>query len=235
MIEPANTVRQSNLKTWALDDRPREKMMLKGRAALSDAELLAIIMGSGNREETVVDLAKRILQDVQGNWHELARLNIKDLCKYKGIGEAKAISIITTLEIGKRRASQMALVKPKITGSQTAFEMLHPLMSDLSTEEFYIMFLNQANKVIVIERVSSGGIASTIVDSRVIFSKALENKATSIIAAHNHPSGNLKPSSADKRITQDIKAAGELLHIPLLDHLIITQTEYLSFADEGLL
>ncbi|MGI9525947.1 MAG: RadC family protein [Weeksellaceae bacterium] len=224
-----------NLKSWAEDDRPREKMILKGKAALSDAEHLAIIMGSGNKDETAVDLAKRVLQDVQGNWHELARLSISELCQYKGIGEAKAISIITALEIGKRRAQQMALVKPNITSSESAFALLHPLMSDLTTESFYVIYLNQGNRVIKIEQISGGGIAATLVDIRVIFSLALEKKATSIIVSHNHPSGNLNPSKSDKKITEQIKEAGEMLQIPLLDHLIITQTEYLSFADEGIL
>lgn len=224
-----------SIKSWALDDRPREKMMLKGKGALSDAELLAIIMGSGNKKETAVDLAKRILSDVKNNWHELGRLDISELCEYKGIGEAKAISIITALEIGRRKATQLALEKPKITESKKAFEILHPLMADLSTEEFYVIFLNQANKVISVDKISTGGITSTVVDVRMVFIKALEKKATAIIVSHNHPSGNLTPSMADKRLTTELRKAGDLLNIRLLDHLIITQTEYLSFADEAML
>lgn len=227
--------KSNNIKSWAEDDRPREKMILKGKSALSDAELLAIIMGSGNREETAVDLAKRILLDVENNWHELSRLSIDRLCEYKGVGEAKAISIITALEIGSRKAQQIALERPKVTGSKSAFAILHPMLGDLSTEEFWVMFLSQSNKVISVERISSGGISQTIVDNRIVFKKALEKTATSIIVAHNHPSGNLNPSKEDIALTKKIKEAGRVLDVQLLDHLILTQTEYFSFADENIL
>lgn len=225
----------TSLKSWAEDDRPREKLMLKGKAALSDAELLAIIMGSGNRNETAVDLAKRMLADVGNNWHQLARLGLSDLCKYKGIGEAKAIGIITALEIGSRKSLQLALEKPKITSSQKCFEVLQPYMADLNIEEFWAIFLNQKNDVISIEKQSVGGISGTAVDHRLLFKSALEKHATSIIIAHNHPSGNLKPSKSDKEITRLIKESGRILNIHLLDHLIISTTDYYSFADHEVL
>lgn len=228
---PGSSQHANNIKSWAEDDRPREKMMLKGKAALSDAELLAIIMGSGNREQTAVDLAKQILADVENNWHELARLTLHELCQYKGIGEAKAISIITALEIGSRKAHQLALEKPEVRGSKSAFNILQPMMADLTMEEFWVIFLNSSNKVISIEKISNGGIAQTLVDKRIIFKKALEKMATAIIVAHNHPSGNLKPSESDLSLTQSIKDAGKLLNITLLDHLILSQTAYYSFAD----
>lgn len=224
-----------SLKSWAEDDRPREKLMLKGKAALSDAELLAIIMGSGSREETVVDLAKRILRDYQNNWHELGRLNMKDLCKYKGVGEAKAISIITALEIGRRKAKQLALDKPKIIGSYSVFEVFRPIMADLQVEEFWVMFLSKSNKVLSVDKMSLGSIDKTLVDQRVIFKKAIEMYAVSIILAHNHPSGNENPSRADKELTQKMKKAGEILDIQVLDHLIITPNKYYSFADKGIM
>lgn len=223
------------LNQWAEDDRPREKLMAKGIISLSDAELLAIIMGSGSRNETAVDLAKRILADHKNNWHELARLNINELKKYKGIGEAKAICIITALEIGKRRNLQKATEKPTIKGSQNAFDLLHPRIADLPVEEFWAVFLSQSNRVISTEKISSGGIVGTTIDTRTLFKRALELYATSIIVAHNHPSGGLGPSFQDKAVTQRIKNAGEILNITLLDHLIITQTGYFSFADEKLL
>ncbi|MDG4950302.1 DNA repair protein RadC [Weeksellaceae bacterium KMM 9724] len=222
-----------SLKNWAEDDRPREKLMLKGKASLSDAELLAIIMGSGNKEETAVDLAKRILNDVQNNWHELSRLSLKQLMNYKGIGEAKAISIITALEIGNRKSLQFALEKPKVTSSSEVFDVLRPHLADLNVEEFWVMFLNQANKVISIERVSSGGISYTLADPRLIFRTALEKFATAIIVAHNHPSGNIKPSEQDIRLTKKLVECGQILDVAVLDHLIVTQKDYFSFRDEN--
>ncbi|MDO5510500.1 MAG: DNA repair protein RadC [Weeksellaceae bacterium] len=225
---------QSNaIKSWAEDDRPREKLLLKGRNALSDAELLAIIMGSGSRGESAVSLAKRILTDHQNNWHELAKCEVSELCQYTGIGEAKAISIITALEIGRRRAGQNIKEKVKITSSNTVFEIMNPLLGDLGVEEFWAIYLNQANKVLLKEKISQGGISQTVVDQRRILRKALEKSATAIIIAHNHPSGNLTPSPMDIQITEKIKQSAELMDIKLLDHLIITQTAYYSFADEG--
>ena len=230
-LPPNNTF--TPLNHWAEDDRPREKLMLKGKAALSDAELLAIIMGSGSRNETAVDLAKRILKDYKNNWHELAKLNVTELKKYKGIGEAKAIGIITTLEIGRRRALQNTIEKPVIKSSRSAYEILNPLLGDLPIEEFWVLFLSQSNKVIGKEKMSSGGISGSLVDVRMVFKRALELYATGIIVSHNHPSGNLSPSPQDISLTQKLKQAGEILEIQVLDHLIITQTDYFSFADDN--
>lgn len=224
-----------SIKFLAEDDRPREKFLLKGKNALSDAELLALIMGSGNREESAVELGQKILQSVGNNWHNLSLLQISDLIKFKGIGEAKAISIATALEIGRRRAAQEVPQKIKISNSKESFQVLSPFLSDLQTEEFWVLFLNQSNKVIGKTRLSSGGINQSIVDIRVLFKNALEQFATGIIVAHNHPSGNLQPSEADLKITKQISEAGKILNIQLLDHLIITQNSYLSFADENLL
>ena len=224
---------QKSIKNWAEDDRPREKLLLNGKRALSDSELLAIIMGSGSREESAVDLAKRILQSVSNNWHNLSRLSVKDLCKFKGIGTAKAVSIIAAMEIGRRRAAQAHEEKPKITSSVDAFTILRSLIGDLQVEEFWVLFLNQANFVIHKEQISKGGISQTAVDVRIILKIALEEMATGIILAHNHPSGNLKPSKADYLITQKVKKAAETLDLNVLDHLIVTQKSYFSFADEG--
>ena len=226
---------QKSIKNWAEDDRPREKLLLKGRGSLSDSELLAIIMGSGSRDESAVELAKRILSSVENNWNNLSTLSVKDLCKFKGIGEAKAISIITALEIGRRRAAQGLTEKPKITSSHDAFVLLQSWIGDSKVEEFWVLFLNQGNLIVRKEQISKGGISHTAVDIRVILKLALEEMATGIILAHNHPSGNLKPSEADKQITKKIKDAGKTMDIEVLDHLIITQKTYFSFADEGML
>ena len=230
---PEEYLNIKKIKSWAEDDRPREKLMLKGKSALSDAELLAIIMGSGNKEETAVDLAKRILNDVNNNWHELSRLSLAQLKSYKGIGEAKAISILTVLEIGNRKSLQFALEKPKVTNSTQVFELLRPYLADLNIEEFWVIFLNQANKVIAIEPVSTGGISFTLADPRLIFRNALEKFATAVIVAHNHPSGNPKPSSQDIKLTKKLVECGQILDIAVLDHLIVTQKEYYSFKDEN--
>lgn len=224
-----------SIKFLAEDDRPREKFLLKGRNSLSDSELLAIIMGSGSRDETAVELARKILASVDNNWHQLGLLTIKDLTKFKGVGEVKAISIATALEIGRRRASQEIPEKPQISSSNDAYQILKFHLAELRTEEFWAIFLNQSNKVIHISQLTQGGINQSIVDIRILFKNALDHFATGIIVAHNHPSGNLKPSSEDIHITKKIKEAGVLMNIQLLDHLIITQNSYLSFADENLL
>lgn len=224
-----------SIKFLAEDDRPREKFLLKGKSSLSDSELLAIIMGSGNRNETAVELARKILTSVNNNWHQLSLLSVKDLIKFKGIGEAKAISIATALEIGRRRSSQEIPEKPMISKSNEAYQILKNQLSDLRTEEFWAIFLNQSNKVLHTSQLTQGGINQSIVDVRVLFKIALDHFSTGIIIAHNHPSGNLKPSREDIEITQKIKEGGGLLNIQLLDHLIITQNSYLSFSDEGLL
>ena len=224
-----------NLKSLAEDDRPREKFLLKGKSAVSDSELLAIIMGSGNREESAVELARRILNSVENNWHRLSLLSIKDLTKFKGVGEAKAISIATALEIGNRKSQQEVLERQQISSSKDAFEILQTHLSDLQTEEFWAIFLNHQNKILYKTCLFRGGIASSVADVRVVFKTALEHFSTQIIVAHNHPAGSLKPSKEDINITQKIKDAGKLLDIDLLDHLILTQNKYYSFKDEGIL
>lgn len=223
------------IKFLAEDDRPREKFLQKGKSSLSDSELLAIIMGSGNKEESVVELARKILVSVNNNWHQLSLLSVKDLMKFKGIGEAKAISIISALEIGKRRAGQEIPEKSTLSNSNDAYLILKNQLSDLRTEEFWAIFLNNSNKVIHISQLTQGGISQSIVDVRILFKTALDHFATGIIIAHNHPSGSLKPSREDVNITQKIKEAGKTLAIQLLDHLIITQNSYFSFSDAGLL
>lgn len=223
------------IKSWALDDRPREKLIVKGRNTLSDTELIAILIGSGNREENAVDLSKRILNSVDGNINKLAKLSLKDLMTFKGIGEAKAIAIITALELGKRRQLEVALKFPKITCSKDVNNLINPIIGDLGHEEFWVLFLNNSNKILAKSQISKGGLTSTLVDVRVLFKQAVELAAVGIIVCHNHPSGKLIPSTADKQLTQKIKEAGQTLDIKLLDHLIITEKAYFSFADEGLL
>ncbi|APZ45084.1 hypothetical protein BW723_01690 [Polaribacter reichenbachii] len=223
------------IKNWALDDRPREKLLAKGKTVLSDAELIAILIGSGNRNESAVALSKRILKSVEGNINALAKLSVEKLTEFKGIGEAKAIAIITALELGKRRQLETALEKPKITCSKDVFNLMQPIIGDFEHEEFWVLFLSNSNKVIAKSQVSKGGLTATIVDVRLLFKRALELACVGLIVCHNHPSGKLQPSSADKNITQKIKEAGVTLDIKLLDHLIITQKAYFSFADEGIL
>ncbi len=223
------------IKHLAEDDRPREKFLLKGKNSLSDAELLAIIMGSGSRQDSAVDLARKILKSVGDNWHQLSKLSISDLQKFNGVGEAKAISILTALEIGRRRAAQEVPELKKISSSLDAFHFFRPYLGDLQTEEFWAIYVNQSNKVVHYRRLSTGGITFSLVDVRILFKIALEYYATGIFIAHNHPSGGLKPSNEDRRITTTVAEAGKLLNIFLIDHLIVSQDAYFSFADEGLL
>lgn len=220
-----------SIKNWKLDDRPREKLILKGKSALSDTELIAILIGSGNRNESAVELSKRILASVNNNLNKLARLSAEQLMQFNGIGEAKAVSIVTALELGRRRRLEEALEQPKITSSKAVFEIMQPILGDLQHEEFWVLYLNNSNKIIYKSQVSKGGITSTLVDTRLVFKKAMELSAVGIILAHNHPSGTLKPSESDKKLTQKIKIAGETLDIKILDHLIITEKAYFSFAD----
>ncbi len=223
------------IKNLAKDDRPREKFLLKGRNSLSDSELLAIIMGSGSKDETAIELARKILSSVNNSWHQLSQLSTKELMKFKGVGTAKAISIIGALEIGRRRAVQEIPERTTILGSNDAYLLLKNQLSDLRIEEFWGIFLNQSNKVIHIAQLTQGGISQSVVDIRILFKTAFDHFSTGIIIAHNHPSGSLKPSKEDLHITQKIKEAGKILNIQLLDHIIITQNSYLSFSDEGLL
>jgi len=223
------------IKNWALNDRPREKLLQKGKLALSDAELIAILIGSGNTEESAVDLSKRILFETKNNLNLLGKLSAQQLMSYKGIGEAKAISIIAAMELGRRRRTEDAVEQLKITSSSTVFELLQPIIGELPHEEFWILYLNNSNKIIEKLPISKGGITGTLVDVRITLKKALELGATSLILAHNHPSGNLNPSEADKQITNKLKIAAESIDIKVLDHLIVTEKSYFSFADEGLM
>lgn len=223
------------INLWSEDDKPREKLLLKGNTALSDAELLAILIGSGSRDESAVDLSKRILAAQQNNLNQLARLSISDLKKFKGIGEAKAITIMAALELGRRRRLEEALEIPKVTDSRTVYELLQPILGDLNHEEFWIVYLSQSNRVIGKWLASKGGITSTLVDVRLVLRKALELSATGIILSHNHPSGKREPSQSDKDLTRKMMDAAKVMDIQVLDHLIVTDHSYFSFADEGIL
>lgn len=224
-----------SIKNWSEDDRPREKLLNKGKDALSDAELVAILIGSGSRNESAVDLCKRILASANYNLSSLGKLSIKQLMDFKGIGEAKAISIIAALELGRRRRGEEALQQKKIESSHSVFELMQPIIGELPHEEFWIVYVNNNNKVIHKNQLSKGGITGTLVDVRLVMKTAIEVGATGLLLAHNHPSGTLKPSEADKQITQKLKVAADSLDIKVLDHLIITEKAYFSFADEGIL
>lgn len=224
-----------SIKNWAEDDRPREKMLLKGKKALSNAELIAILIGSGNSNESAVNLAKRILSSIDFNLQKLAKMRINEFTQFKGIGIAKAVSIVTALELGRRHRLQQALELPKITKSKDAFNTMQPIIGELNHEEFWVVFLNNAQKIIETEQQSKGGLTSTVIDIRLIFKKALEINATKMILCHNHPSGMLQPSNEDISVTKKLKDAGKTLNIQVIDHLIITENAYFSFADEGIL
>lgn len=224
-----------SIKEWAVEDRPREKMLAKGIRSLSDAELIAILIGSGNAEESAVELSRRILASVNNNLNELGKKTANDLQKFKGIGEAKAINIMAALELGRRRKESEPDEKPKVVTSSDVAHIFRPLLSDLPHEEFWFLMLNRNNLVIDKAMVSQGGLSGTIIDVRIILKTALEKLASSIVLCHNHPSGNLTPSEADKEITKKIKEAGKYMDIPVIDHLIIANDAYFSFADEGLI
>ncbi|GIL23484.1 MAG: DNA repair protein RadC [Bacteroidota bacterium] len=224
-----------NIREWSPEDRPREKLLLKGTSALSEAELVAILIGSGTTKTSAVELAKKVLLLSHNNLNELARLGVKDLMKIKGIGEAKAITIVAALELGRRRKAQDLDEKPKISSSQDAFNLLQGDLMDLPHEEFWVLLLNRMNKVVKTKRISEGGVSGTVADPKIIYKLALENLATGVIVAHNHPSGNLKPSQSDIDLTRKLKEAGKFLEVQLLDHLIIANRNYFSFADEGLI
>lgn len=223
------------IKRWAEEDRPREKLLLKGKSALSEAELIAILIGSGNTEQTAVELSQHILNQCENNLATLARLSVKDLQKFKGIGEAKAISIVAALEIGRRRKESEPVKRVKITSSIDAFQLLQGDLMDLSHEEFWLVFLRRNNEVIKKEMISRGGVSGTVVDAKIIYKRAIEEMASGIVLAHNHPSGNLKPSQEDIMITQKLKKAGAILGITVFDHLIITEDDFFSFADENMM
>ncbi|HEX8574680.1 MAG TPA: DNA repair protein RadC [Flavobacterium sp.] len=223
------------ISSWSEDDKPREKLIHKGKDALSDAELIAILIGSGSRNESAVELSKRILATTGNNLNALGKLSLKQLIEFKGIGEAKAVSILSALELGRRRRSEETIELKKITSSRSIFEIMQPILGELPHEEFWIIYLNNSNKVITKSQLSKGGITGTMVDVRLVFKTALESGATAIILSHNHPSGALLPSESDKQITNKLKNAGQSLDIKVLDHLIVTATSYYSFLDEGIL
>lgn len=221
------------IKSWAEDDRPREKMTFKGKSVLSNAELLAIIIGSGTREISAVELAQQILDEVENNLCLLAKKNIQELMQHKGIGEAKAISIVAAMELTRRKLSEEKTTIKKISSSNDAYVKMKPLFSDLQHEEFHVLLLNRANGIIATQAISSGGLAGTVVDGKIVFKKALDFKASGIILAHNHPSGTLKPSTEDIQLTKKMVQFGKYIDLPVLDHLIITDNGYFSFADSG--
>lgn len=226
-------MKKLTIKTWAIDDRPREKLIAKGKASLSDAELIAILIGSGNKKESAVGLSKRILAFVGNNLNNLSKLSKESLTQFNGIGEAKAISIITALELGRRRQFEQEFFKPKIGSSRDVFTLMQPIIGELDHEEFWVLYVNNSNTVIAKDQISKGGLTATVVDIRVVLKKAIETMCVAIIICHNHPSGKLKPSEGDIDVTNRIGEAAKTLDIKLLDHLIITQKSYFSFADEG--
>ena len=228
-------MKKLTIKSWAIEDRPREKLISQGKSVLTDAELIAILIGSGTKKESAVELSKRILNSVNNNINQLAALTFEQLTKFRGIGEARAVSIITALELGKRRHFEFVEQKPIIKSSKDAFQIIHPIIGELQHEEFWVLYLNNSNKVIGKEQLSKGGITATMVDVRLLFKKAVILASVGIIVCHNHPSGKLSPSKSDELLTQKIKEAGQTLDIKLLDHIIITQKDYFSFADNQML
>ncbi len=230
-----NEYKKLNIKDWAVEDRPREKLLAKGARALSDAELIAILISSGNLEETAVELSRRILTASNNDLNELGKKSLDFLQTFNGIGEAKAVTIAAALELGKRRKEAEVFEKRKIGGSKDVADYFQPMLADLNHEEFWIMLLNRGNKIIDTFRISQGGIAGTVIDVRLILKTAIEKMSSAVILCHNHPSGTLQASNADRQITRKIKSAAEIMDIAVLDHVIIAQHRYLSFADEGML
>jgi DNA repair protein RadC len=224
-----------NIKSWSPEDRPREKLLLKGTSALSDAELIAILLGSGTAKLSAVDVAKKVLAHVDNNLDNLAKLSVKELMKAKGIGEAKGITIVAAMELGRRRKEQSLEEKPKLESSLAAFNLIKGDLQDLTHEEFWVLLLNRSNRLIKKKRVSEGGVSGTVADPKIIFKLALDELASGVILAHNHPSKNLKPSDSDISLTKKMKEAGKLLEIAVLDHIIVAGQQYFSFTDEGLI
>lgn len=223
------------MRNWSEDDQPREKLALKGKAALTDAELLAIIIGSGSRNLSALELSKRILLSVENNLNALCKLSLAQLKSFKGIGQVKAVTIVAALELGRRKRNEETKELTKINSSQSIFELMRPILGELPHEEFWAVYMNNSNKVLSKNQLSKGGITGTLVDVRLVFKVALEIGATAIILCHNHPSGTLIASDADKQITRKLRVAGDNLDIKILDHLIITENNYFSFADDGIL
>lgn len=223
------------IRQLAEEDRPREKMMTKGSKALSDAELIAILIGSGNADESAVTLSQRMLASCSGDLNSLGKWGLENFCTFKGMGPAKSLTVMAALELGRRRKLQERKERTRITSSVDIYELFHPLMADLPTEEFWVLLLNRSNRVIDKVRISSGGIDQTTADVRTILREALLARATQMVLIHNHPSGNIQPSQEDKRITERIKGAGRLMNISVIDHVIVTDGAYYSFNDEGIL
>jgi DNA repair protein RadC len=222
-----------SIKQWAEDDRPREKMIRKGIAALSNAEPIAILFGTGTHNESAVELARKLLDNAENNLNTLAKFDLKEFCRIKGIGQAKAITVLTALELGKRRKIEEVIDRKKIESSKDVFQIFSSIVGDLPYEEFWILLLNRSNRIIGRTKISQGGISGTVTDIRIILKIALDNMASSIILCHNHPSGNLIPSDSDVSITEKLKEGGKLMDINVLDHIIVSDTNYYSFADEG--
>jgi DNA repair protein RadC len=233
-MESANNS-STSIKNWAIDDRPREKLLTKGKESLSDSELLAILINSGSGKDSAIDVAKKVLALGKNNLDELGKISIKEMMKVNGIGEARAVTLVAALELGRRRHGSQNLIKTRLTSSGQLASFLKASLKDYPYEVFAIVFLNKSNKVKHFEVMSKGGISHTIVDPRIVFSKALEVQATSMVLCHNHPSGSLRPSRADEEITARLKSAGKLLDIEVVDHLIVSDEGYYSFADEGLI
>jgi DNA repair protein RadC len=223
------------IKDWAVEDRPRERLLTRGTRSMSNTELIALIIGSGTKETSAIELARKILLKADNNLNMLGKFSVDDLQRQKGIGKAKSISIIAALELGRRRKLSEALEKPKITSSKDAYNIIFPLISDLQHEEFWVLLLNRSNKIIDKNKISQGGVAGTVIDVKIILKKAIEKLASSVILCHNHPSGNTEPSEADMGITRKLKEAAEVMDIKLLDHLIVADNSYFSFLDEGIL
>src|SRR6056297_3248769 len=223
------------IKDWAVEDRPREKLLAKGISSLSNAELIATLIGSGNRDESAVELSKRILHGVNNNLNELGKRSVTELQVYKGIGEAKAITVAAALELGRRRKLAELVHKVQISSSKDVYELMQPKLSDLQDEEFWVIYLNRSNKIIDEQKMSEGGNTGTVVDIKKILKHAILNRISSIILCHNHPSGNIKPSRADENITQKLKEAAQFVDVQVLDHIIVSEVGYFSFADENIL
>lgn len=228
-------IREKGIKSWSPEDRPREKLKYKGPRALSNSELIAILLRSGTRTKTAVELAQELLKNNRDDLDKLGKSSLSSFKKIKGVGEAKAITLLAALELGKRRKAHLPNEKPLISSSRDAFDFLQPIFNDLQHEQFYLLLLNRSNHVVFHRRISDGGVGATVVDPKILFKVAIDELASSIIIAHNHPSGNLKPSQADISLTNKINEAGKFLDIKLLDHLIVTDSSYFSFADEGLI
>lgn len=224
-----------SIKSWAEEDRPREKLLSKGRHHLSEAELLAIILGSGNESENAVELSRRVLKSCGNHLDKLGKLEVSDLTRFHGIGPAKAVGIVAALELGRRRRGFRSGIATRIKASADVYKVMQPLLEDLPHEEFWMMSLNRANRIISNRRISSGGLSGTVADPRMIYKSALEQLATSVIFSHNHPSGNTKPSNADIQLTKKLVVAGEILEIAVLDHVIVSDNGFFSFADEGMI